>query len=279
MNLTLQEFISIRDFIYQRTGLFFEDKKIFFIKKRLIQRIAETDTLGSTDYLRLLKFSDPNGQELQNLINIVTTNETYFFREFEQLACFGEDCLPVVKDLKKNLFQKHIYIWCAACSTGEEAYSLAIIVKEMLLDEDSSWKCKIIATDIDQNVLKHANAGIYDDRSVKDVPEEYFEKYFVNLSSGYHVKSSIKDLVRFQHQNLMDRAIMREQKDFDFIFCRNALIYFDDASRKEVVNHFYHALNPGGFIYLGHAESIGRLTTNFKLRRFGQKLVYQKPVE
>ena len=276
MNFTIKEFISLRDFIYQRTGLFYEEKKIFFIKKRLIERMKKTEATSPLDYLRFLKFSDPNGIEFQEFVNLITTNETYFFREFDQLACFAEDCLPDVISRKPAFGFRNLKIWCAACSSGEEAYTLAIIMKAMLLEEETDWHCRILATDIDQNILARAEAGVYDERSVKDMPDEYLQKYMKASPRGYRVAPAVKELVTFEHLNFMDRAAMRGMRDFDFIFCRNALIYFDDISRKEVVNHFYNALTPKGFIYLGHAESMGRISTKFKLRRYGKNMVYQK---
>jgi len=277
MIFSMKEFIQFRDFIYQKTGLFFEEKKIFFIKKRIEKRVDALDCTNPTDYLRLLKFGDPNGLEFQNFINLVTVNETYFFREFDQLACFAEDCLPEVQEQKPPYGHRNLNVWCAACSTGEEAYTLAIIL-EAMTEENSGWKYRILATDIDQNVLRFAKRGVYEERSVKDMPPEYFKTYIKTTPQGYSVTSSLKEFTFFEHLNFMNRDTMRAMRDFDFVFCRNALIYFDETSRKEVVDHLYNALNPGGFIYLGHSESIGRITTKFKLRRFGKNLVYQKPL-
>ena len=279
MNLSMKEFIQLRDFIYQRSGLYFEEKKIFFIKKRLEKRVVVCNCEGAVDYLRLLKFSDPSGREFQNFANLITTNETYFFREFNQLACFAEACIPEIQKLKPSYGHRNLKVWCAACSSGEEAYTLAIILKEMVLKDDPDWRCSILATDIDENVLKRAEIGKYSQRSVKDVPPEYAKLYLTKTLSEYRVSPSLKEMISFKKLNFMDRTAMREVRGFDFIFCRNVLIYFDDKSRKEVVDHLYNALNPGGFIFLGHAESVSRITSKFKLRRFGKELVYQKPLK
>lgn len=278
MDFSMREFIQLRDFIYQRTGLFFEEKKLFFLKKRLKERVLATDSSGATDYLRMLKFSDTSGAEFQAFTNLITTNETYFFREFEQLACFAENCLPEFKASKPGVGLKNLNIWCAACSSGEEAYTLAIILKSMLLEEEEGWRCRVLGTDIDYNVLEQCEKGVYSKRSIKDVPPDYLESYFSPVSSNYSVNSSIRELVHFRHLNFMDRNSMRKMRGYDFVFCRNALIYFDEKSRKEVVNHIYNALNPGGFVYLGHSESIGRITNKFKLRWFGKHTAYQKPL-
>ena len=145
-----------------------------------------------------------------------------------------------------------------------------------LLDKFDDWDVEIIASDIDLNVLEKAKEAKYDERSIKDVPQEYYNKYF-NYVDGFHIPvKAVRDLVRFEHLNLNDKLQMRRQRGFDFIFCRNVLIYFDEISRKQVVDHYYIALNKGGYIFLGHSESVGRITTAFSIKRFGRNVVYYK---
>ncbi len=270
-------FVKLRDFIYRNTGIYFEEKKLYFVKKRVL---AHMEKLGFQDfdtYYRFLRFRD-NGQAFQELINLLTTNETYFFREFDQLAVFAEECLPLICETKESRGLKRLRIWSAGCSTGEEPYTLAIIVLEMI-DDFPLWDIKIEATDIDTKALEKARRGIYGVRSIRHVPEEYFQKYFQRTSEGFVVLDQVKQLVHFSHLNLFDDKSMRQMKGFDFIFCRNVLIYFDEESRKKVVAHFYNALLPGGFIFLGHSESLSRITTAFQIRRLGGMIVYQKPKE
>jgi chemotaxis protein methyltransferase CheR len=275
MKLTIENFISFRNLIYERCGLYFESKKIYLFKKRLAIRMAAHDLEKVEDYLRLLKYRDPDGREFQQLLNILTTNETYMFREFDQLAVFAEHCLEEVCRKKTADNDKAIRIWCAGCSTGEEPYTLAIILLEML-EPFSVWKTQIIATDIDTTALTAAKEADYPQRSVKDVPDEYLQKYFIRKDGRFLVKTKVKDLVSFRHANLMDTKAIGQAGSFDFIFCRNVLIYFDDASRKEVVGHFYECLVDGGFIFLGHSESIGRISSSFLLRKMDGMIVYQK---
>ena len=171
---------------------------------------------------------------------------------------------------------RRLRIWSAGCSSGEEPYTLAMILKEVMHDA-SRWDIKIKATDIDQVRLEMARRAVYDERSVKEVPAEYFDRHLARLPAGYFgIKPETAKLVELEHLNLSDRLAMRGMRQFDFVFCRNVLIYFDDASRKAVVDHFYNALRPGGFIFLGHSESIGRISTAFKLLRVGPHLVYRK---
>ncbi len=276
MDLPLEYFIKLRDLIYERTGIRYEENKIYYIKKRLQIRMEQGQFQRIDEYLKFLKIMDRNGREFQELMNLLTVNETYFFREFSQLQVFAEACLPEVIAKKQTAGRRSLKIFSAGCSTGEEAYTLAIILREML-EDFQRWDVLIKAADIDEKVLARARQGIYEQRSVKDVPPAYLRNYFSKPGSGqYAVNQEIKDMVVFEHLNLMDRRALRLEENYDFVFCRNVLIYFDDISRKQVVDKFYTILNQGGFIFLGHAESLSRITTAFKIRRMDEHIVYQK---
>ncbi|HDM75580.1 MAG TPA: chemotaxis protein, partial [Deltaproteobacteria bacterium] len=227
------------------------------------------------EYLWRLKYGDPHGKEFQQLINLLTTNETYFFREFDQLSVFAENCLQEVCTTKERQGKKKLRLWSAGCSTGEEPYTLSIILQQMV-DDYHTWEVKILATDIDTEVLKKAQKGVYSKRSIKDVPEEYLQKYFIREGDNYKVKFSVKKPIQFRHLNLMDDKKMRLISGIDFIFCRNVLIYFDENSRRAVVSNFYESLNNGGYIFLGHSESMSRISSAFTLRRKNGFIVYQK---
>jgi chemotaxis protein methyltransferase CheR len=273
--LTPDEFQRFADLIYRRTGIKFEQKKMYFVAKRIEKRMEELNIENPLEYLRLIKFADGNGGEFQNLVNLLTVNETYFFRDFPQLQAFAEHCLVQVVENKNKKGDGTIRIWSAGCSTGEEPYTLSIILHEML-EDISAWQIEILATDIDLNALKKAEEGVYESRSVKDVPPEYISKYFIRFKDKYIIKEKVKNLVSFEHLNLFDGQAIRHKKGFDFIFCRNVLIYFDEVSRRKVVDHFYVALAKGGFIFLSSSESLSRITTAFKLKRLGGHLVYTK---
>ena len=261
--------------IYRKLGLHFDDKKNYFLKTRVAKRMAALGMDDPTDYVFLVSYADPNGLEMQALANLITTNETYMFREYEQLQGFANCCLPEVLSAKQDRGEKSLRIWCAGCSSGEEAYTLAMILQEVF-PQSQSWDCKIMATDIDENMLRKVKAARYGQRSVNDVPQEYKEKYLIAEGDEYAVRRRTAALVEPLHLNLNDRMALRTMRNFDFIFCRNVLIYFDDLSRKSAVDHFYNALNPGGYVFLGHSESIGRVTTAFKLKRVENHLVYVK---
>ncbi|MBF0102627.1 MAG: protein-glutamate O-methyltransferase CheR [Desulfobacterales bacterium] len=277
MSLSIDDYRKIRDFIYRKTGMYFEDRKLYFMQKRITQRIEAIGAQTPIDYLRELQFRDPHSKELQLFLNLMTTNETYFFREFEQLAVFGEHCLEEICKKKQELSSYRLRIWVAGCSTGEEAYTVAIILQEMLEDLDK-WYITILANDINTTVLEYAKRGVYEKRSIKDVPLEYLGKWFTPLSDErYRIRSTIKDMVQFEQINFMDTSSMSHISNMDVIFCRNVLIYFDDDSRRQVVSNFYDALNPGGYIFLGHSESMARISSVFKVRRKAGFIVYQKP--
>jgi chemotaxis protein methyltransferase CheR len=274
-DLSVEQFQTLSQQIYQKLGLHFDDKKMYFLKTRVAKRMAALGMDNPRDYLFLLTYADPSGAEMQALANLVTTNETYMFREYEQLQAFANHCLPEVLSAKQARGEKRLRIWSAGCSSGEEPYTLAMILQEVF-PQAQSWDCEIVATDVDENMLRRVAAARYGCRSVHDVPEEYRQKYLVEDAGEYVVRRRTAALVQVLHLNLHDRMTMRAMRGFDFIFCRNVLIYFDDLSRKAVVDHFYNALNRGGYVFLGHSESVGRVTSSFKLRRFEDHLVYVK---
>jgi chemotaxis protein methyltransferase CheR len=261
--------------IYRKLGLYFDEKKNYFLKTRVAKRMAALGMDNPDDYVFMVSYADASGLEMQELANLVTTNETYMFREYDQLQGFANYCLPEVLSAKQDRGDKTLRIWCAGCSSGEEAYTLAMIIQEVF-PQSQSWDCKITATDIDENMLRKVAAARYGQRSINDVPQEYKDKYLIAEGEEYAVRRRTAALVEPRYLNLNDRMALRAMRGFDFIFCRNVLIYFDDLSRKSVVDHFYNALNPGGYIFLGHSESIGRVTSAFTLKKFENHLVYVK---
>ena len=273
--LSPDNFTRLTQEIYLRLGLHFEEQKTYFLEKRVQKRMAVLGFATPEEYIFHVCYRDSDGTEMQELANLITTNETYMFREYEQLESFANSCLPEVILAKQARGERKLRIWCAGCSSGEEAYTLSMIVQEIFADS-VHWNCEIVATDIDENMLKHACAGSYGVRSVRFVPDPYKSKYLIRQGELYSVRPRLRSIVRFQHLNLHDRMAMRGMRDFDFIFCRNVLIYFDDISRKTVVDNFYNSLNRGGYIFLGHSESIGRISSYFKLRRMDGHLVYTK---
>jgi len=273
--LTDEEFLQFRDFILEKSGLFFEEKKRYFVEKRVVKCFKESASKSLRDYYRSLQH-EKNNEDLSLLLESFTNNETYFYRQIPQIEVFAEEILPLVLAEKCTQNNYQLRIWSAACSSGPEIYTIAIILKEIIADFDK-WKINLLATDLDRKMISQAKTAIYRKRTVKDVPPDILKKYFTLLKDErYQLKATISSMVTFEHLNLMDQIGMRKQGGNDFIFCRNVLIYFDDNAKKQVVQGLYNNLNKGGFIFLGHSESIARINTEFRLKKFKKAWVYQK---
>jgi chemotaxis protein methyltransferase CheR len=272
--LTFADIIPIRDLVAETCGLYFDEKKFYFIEKRISRRIKTTNTQSAKNYFRLLKLGK-NSDEMNELVSSLTTNETYFFRYLPQLESFAEEALPLICSRKTEKGDYSLNLWSAGCSSGEEPYTLLMLLKEHLKDF-SKWKIRLHATDIDDKVLERAKKGLYEKRAVKDVPPRLLEKYFTASDSKYQIIPEFVNCVTFSYLNLMDRKAIRAFTEIDFVFCRNVLIYFDDKARIQVVNSIYDSLAPGGFIFLGHSESVGKISATFKLVKLNKSLSYQK---
>jgi chemotaxis protein methyltransferase CheR len=267
------DFEKFREFFYRKTGISFERSKRYFVDKRLIERIEATGHESFRDYFSFLRFQT-SGEEFQILVNLMTVNETYFFREEYQFQCLVSAILPEI--LLHHPRQDPVRIWVMPSATGEEAYSIAIFLLENW-PSISEWDVEIISSDIDTNALQLARLGRYSARSVAQLPAPYLQKYFERQGSSYQISDALRDAVAFTHVNLSDREDTRPYRNFDVIFCRNLLIYFDDVSRKAAAETFYDVLKPGGFILLGHSESMSRISSLYKVRKFPDAIVYQKP--
>lgn len=270
------EFKQIRQYIYERSGLFFDDNKKGYLEKRLIVRMNQLEIQAFTEYFYKLKFNESD--EFSRLMELITTNETYFFRNIPQLNTFSYHILPELLNRKADSGDFRLRIWSAGCSSGEEPYTIAIILKERIAYIED-WDVEIYGTDISYRVLKLAQAGEYHPRSLMDTDESIIRKYFTYdaLNNKYKISDEIIKMVRFKHLNLYDEEQMARFKNFDIIFCRNVLIYFDESSRKKVVEMFYDSLVPGGYIMLGYSESMLRITRAFEMLRMGSDITYRKP--
>jgi chemotaxis protein methyltransferase CheR len=273
--ITDGDFAKFRDFFYRKTGIHFDESKRYFVDKRLIERIEATGCRDFRQYFVNLRFEAAGG-ELQELVNSMTVNETYFFREFYQFDCMVKDMLEeIVKTRKPG---SRIKIWSIPSSTGEEPYTIAIYLLERW-KRINEYDVEIMSSDIDTGVLAAAQRGIYSPRSVGQLPKPYLEKYFTkNRDGDYVISRDLVSAVDFSRVNLSEPAETRRFREVDIIFCRNLLIYFDDHSRRVAADAFYDALNPGGFVCLGHSESMSRISSLFTVRRFPDAMVYQRPI-
>jgi chemotaxis protein methyltransferase CheR len=273
--ITDADFQKFRDFFYRKTGINFEDSKRYFVDKRLIERIEETGHDSFRSYFIALRF-EASGGELQELVNTMTVNETYFFRETYQFDCLVNDMLDEI--VRHRRPGSRIRIWSIPSSTGEEPYSIAIYLLERWRRIDD-FEVEILSSDIDTTVLAAAERGIYSPRSVGQLPKPYLEKYFKKQRDGdYAISRDLVSAVDFSRVNLNEPADTRRFRDIDVIFCRNLLIYFDDLSRRTAAEAMFDALSPGGFVCLGHSESMSRISSLYSVRRFPDAMVYQKPL-
>ena len=273
--ITDLDFEKFREFFYRKTGIQFEPSKRYFVDKRLVERIELSGSDSFRNYFTMLRF-EASGEELQHLTNLMTVNETYFFREEYQFQCLVRSLLPDIVSRKKD--ENPIRIWVIPSSSGEEPYSIALYLLEYWA-VINYWDVEIISSDIDTKILAEARRGLYSQRSVQHLPEALLRKYFKFGADGYQISDDLRDAVEFTRVNLSDRGDTRAYRDFDVIFCRNLLIYFDDVSRKAAAETFYDAMKPGGYICLGHSESMSRFSSLYKVRKFPDAIVYQKPLE
>ncbi len=270
-----QGFELIRELVREKSGIHFQPSKRKFFTRRLRQRMELFGCHRLTEYYEILK-SDPSGRELSELLNLLTTTETYFFRNTQQLQSFAEEVVPTFIKKKQEAGVSHIHVWSAGCSSGEEPYTLAMILLETVPDIHHRWKVSIVGTDINTRILAQAREGLYTERSLRDTPRKYKTKYFIKESEQYRVCDQVKQMVTFRVGNLVNKQDSSLLQNLDCIFCRNVLIYFDIESCKAVVNMFYENLARNGYLFLGHSESLYRITTIFKLMKLQYSLVYYK---
>ncbi|MEM9102495.1 MAG: protein-glutamate O-methyltransferase CheR [Pseudomonadota bacterium] len=267
------EFARFRDFFYRKTGIYFEDSKRYFVDKRLITRVKILNYKTFREYFTHLRF-ETDGKELEQLINAMTVNETYFYRESYQFDCLVNSALSMVG--KGKTANESIKIWSLPSSTGEEAYSIALYLMENW-PGINDYDIELFASDIDTSVLEKARRAVYGKRSVEGIPLTLKKKYFTELSDGrLQADNALRDCVEFTNVNIMDSQAMRYYRNFDVVFCRNMLIYFDDKSRRLAAEAIYDALAPGGILFLGHSESMSRISSLFKVIRFPETIAYQK---
>jgi chemotaxis protein methyltransferase CheR len=269
------EFLLLRDCIYGHCGIYFDHDSKYILEKRLSHRLTDLNLPSYYDYYHYLKYNRNKDQELMDIMDVLTTNETYFFRESFQLKAFTEEIIPELIKKKSAKGNRSLRIWSAGCSTGEEPYTIAMLLST--IPELSGWNIEIIGTDISQKVLQHARRAVYGKSSFRATEEQDVRSFFHQQDDGFKVNDSIRELVTISHLNLFDTPRLTMLGKVDLIFCRNVIIYFDQAAKKRVIESFHSALYDGGFLLLGHSESLMNITTLFTLRHFKNDMIYQKP--
>jgi len=270
------ELIRIRDLIYQIAGIFHPDNKLRLLLDRCTRRMKDKKTHTLSDYLDCLTTKPDRHSEMAALLNEITIGETCFFRNQPQLEALRRIVIPRIIEAKRHLPSRKLRIWSAGCSTGEEPYTLSILMREEANALLKEWKVEILATDINERSLAHAKAGLYGNHSTRNLPLHYSQKYFTAVGDQLQVLPGANTNVIFSRVNLSDDAGLALIKGLDVIFCCNVLIYFDLASKQRVIRHFYNHLLPHGYLFLGHSESLYGVSDEFQLVHLPGATAYVK---
>lgn len=269
ITMTDQEFSQLAQFIKHRTGIHLKSEKRALLSGRLQRTLQDKEMSTFSEYYNDLR-RNSNGKEVALLVDKITTNHTFFMRETDHFTFFQREVLP---ELVRRKSQRDLRIWSAGCSSGEEPYTLSMIIDEYFGGQKQGWDTQLLATDICSAVLDEARIGQYTEDELKNIPDLWKRRYFRQLGEGlYTVADNLRNEVIFRRFNLMEESFPFKRK-FDVIFCRNVMIYFDDATRKALVQKFYEMTEPGGYLFIGHSESLNRVQTPY---RYIMPAVYRK---
>ncbi len=270
-------YLKIRDLVYQISGIYQPDEKLYLLASRCARRMSVVHAATPTEYLEHLTMRGNREAELRLLLNEITIGETYMFRSPPQLDALRNVILPEILKTKSAMGFKRLHLWSAGCSTGEESYTLAMFLLEQRQRLLAGWTFDVLATDLNDNSLATAKAGIYGEYALRSTSDLLRNKYFKPYDEKrLQATDELKSLIRFDRVNLHDDSKMTFLKGMDLIFCCNVLIYFDLASKRKVMQHFYSNLLPGGYLFLGHAESLYQVDDRFHLVHFPGTIGYRK---
>jgi len=289
MQLTEPELKLLQALVYQECGMYFDARRTHFLQDRLLRRLKECRLDSFYSYYRLL-ISPEGKQELSNLLENLTVNETSFFRNKAQLDFFHKHILDEILRRKQSKASFSLRLWSAGCSTGQEAYTMAMLASDALsyhclrnpTGEDAPlprplipppWKVEILASDISYSVLRAGQDGVYSEAQMASVDYSYRLRHFDKVGDRYAVKKGLKELVHFDFHNLKTEYLPQHM---DVIFCRNVMMYFDEPEQKRLIEKFYRCLNPGGYLFVGHAESLLGLTDKFNMIYRDTGTAYEK---
>jgi len=260
LTISDKEFKQLADYIQINYGIFLKKEKRTLIIARLSNVLIEHNFTSFNDYFNYV-MAEKTGNAISTLINKITTNHTFFMRENDHFNYFRDKILPY---LVKTTTNRDLRIWSAGCSSGEEPYTLAMIIDDFLGSEKPLWDAKILATDISSKVLDIALKGVYNNDEIAKIPSTWKLNYFHKLTNDKMVLiDKIRNEVIYRKFNLMDPVFPFRRK-FQVIFCRNVMIYFDNETKIKLVNKFYDLTEPGGYLFIGHSESLGRNESPFK---------------
>ncbi|MFB3885944.1 MAG: CheR family methyltransferase [Thermodesulfobacteriota bacterium] len=276
--LSEEDFGLFQELLMEKSGLQFEKSRGESLHFALWQRLQHRGYQSYREYYDRLRFHPEGRLELRELLDLITVGETYFFRNKPQFDVLMKFVLPEILQRKGTSREKDLRIWSAGCSRGDEAYSLAIAVLEVM-PPDREWGISILGTDINRNGLACAKEGIYGEKGIAHLPQEYLDKYFEDRGAAYHIHTNVKDMVQFDYHNLAsDPFLLEGMQRIDILFCRNVLIYFNAQTRGRVLENLYNCLAHEGYLFLGHSETLWQIPHRFERVEFPQAFLYRKGI-
>ena len=266
----------IRDLIYRASGIFQPDNKFYILENRCTKRLEAVGLSSFYEYFRLLTTSARRETEIRSLLNEITVGETSFFRNQPHLDALRQIVIPRILETKAKFPFRRLRLWSAGCSTGEEPYTLSMLLMEETSRRLKDWTFEILATDLNERSLVHARNAVYGSYSTRNLTAYYRLKYFIPVGEQLQVNPAARASVTFSRINLSDDARMTFMRSIDIVFCCNVLIYFDLASKRRVIQHFYNNLLPHGYLFLGHSESLYGVSDDFRLVHLPGATAYVK---
>jgi chemotaxis protein methyltransferase CheR len=268
---------KLRDLIYRISGIYHPENKFYLLANRARRRMSAINSATFADYYDRLTARSNREMEMRALLNEITIGETYFFRSQATVDALTKIILPKLMALSSKQSFKKLKLWSAGCSTGEEPYTLSIVLREALTQRFRDWSFEILATDLNENSVAKCREGVYAEYAVRNLSAQMRERYFKQEGQLYRLKDEVRAEVKFDRLNLQDQSKMLFMKGFDLIFCCNVLIYFDGVSKKRTVDHFFSGLIPGGYFFLGECETLFGVYDKFRLVHFPGTTGYYKP--
>ena len=272
-SLSPDEFRLLRDLLYEHCGIMFRDEMSYLMERRLRARLAALALPTFASYYRHLRYHLNRKAKLEAAVEALTTNETYFFREPNQLRAFSEEVLPELAT--RNAATRRLRVWSAGCSTGEECYTLAIVIQQS--GWFRGWEVEVFGSDISKKVLMAARQAAYSPSALRATSDDLKRAYFKLVDGRFSPRADVRSWVSFGHLNLLDGEILQGLPQVDVVFCRNVMIYFDQAARRRALKTIYSRLVPGGFLFLGHSESLISTTADFELVHLRHDVAYRRP--
>jgi chemotaxis protein methyltransferase CheR len=274
--LSAADFSLFQGLLIETSGLFFEESRSQSLHLALWQRLKHRGYDSYREYYNLLKFHPEGRLEIRELLDLITIGETYFFRNKAQFDVLMKFVLPEIMQRKMDSGEKWLRVWSAGCSGGDETYSIAMAMMEVV-PSYQNWHISILGTDINRNVLARAKEAIYGEKHISHLPKEYLAKYFNVRGTTYILNTNVRELAGFEYHNLATGPFIHERmQNIDIIFCRNVMIYFDSQTSQRVIENFYNCLAPEGYLFLGHAETLWQITNKFERIEFPQTFIYKK---